>query len=163
MLPQREAEGELIGIYRRMLAVIVMLLLLAVVGFRYFSGLESVASHSMVMEQGRLQNLVSMARSKWLGQGRGEILKLEWELLDRDTPAAPVLIHMSAVGWPQPPQRDAIGCRALWQQLLGYGTEDLIDVSFDTGSGSCQYLGEAHSLISYHLDTGKVTLVNHTN
>ncbi|WP_338591498.1 hypothetical protein VXM60_02780 [Shewanella khirikhana] len=163
MQPQREVEGELIGTYRQLLAVIVLMLLLAIVGLRYFGSLDSMASHGMTLEQSRWLNIVSMARSKWLGQGRGDTLKLEWEMLGREKPADPVLVAMSTNGWPQPQTETAVGCLQLWQQLLGNDGKQLVDVGFDYQARACDYFGEAGSQLTYTLDTGKVTLVTQTN
>ncbi|WP_372871521.1 hypothetical protein [Shewanella sp.] len=159
MPSQRDVESDLIGTYRLLLAVIVLMLLLAIVGFRYFGSLDSIASNRMALEQTRWLNIVSMARSKWLGQGRGEVLKLEWEMLGRHSPAQAELVTMSNTGWPQPPAATDDGCLRLWQQLLGYEGLKPVVVFFNDKKSTCDYFGDAGSGLSYDPHTGKVTSV----
>ncbi|MBT1444107.1 MSHA biogenesis protein MshF [Shewanella sp. JM162201] len=161
MLSQRDADSDLLSVYRRLLAVVVLMLLLAALAYRYFGSLDSLSSHSLALEQTRLVNIVLMARSQWLGEGQGEQIKLDWARMHEQAPPAPVVVRISQNGWPQPAELSDAGCGALWQQLMGYHWDG--DVSLDEPQHSCRYSARGGDTISYQLNSGKVTLVTRTN
>ncbi len=70
MQSQQKSNNFLLGIYGKLVTFCVVLGLLAILAFRYFSVVEHTASSNLQIEQTRLINVLAMAHSQWLIQGR---------------------------------------------------------------------------------------------
>ncbi|MBO2638783.1 MSHA biogenesis protein MshF [Shewanella algae] len=155
MPSQHQAEEDLLRTSARLAALLLLLVILAVLGVRYFSAVDQVSARGLQLEHHRLLNVLAMVRSQWLSLGRPEQMQLDWQTLERPEP--PGQLAMNKAGWPQAPSRDDSGCVALWQQLLG-GMPDkaVIRVQFLGQDQSCRYMSSAGESLSYQMDTGRV-------
>jgi len=79
MLKQQQAEGDLIKVYGRIIAIGVLLLILAVLGVRHFNSIPNITSKSLELEHNRLLNINAMIKSRWLSTGRPKQLLLNWQ------------------------------------------------------------------------------------
>jgi hypothetical protein len=166
MHSQQQAEGEMLGLYGRLLTLVLVLIILGMLGWRYSNGVEEVRSQSLTLEHRRLITLLPMIRSQWLSSGRPHSVKLQWQewhnsevnevsasLQAQD--GASVL--MSASGWPQLVSLDDLGCERLWLQLLGSNLTELnIIADYQADSQSCRYTALDGSALSYQQSTGEV-------
>ena len=84
MLKQQQAEGDLIKVYGRMIAIGVFLLILAVLGFRHLNSIPSMTGKSLALEHNRLLNITAMIKSQWLSTGRPKQLLLNWKSMAPD-------------------------------------------------------------------------------
>ena len=181
MLKQQQAEGDLIKVYGRMIAIGVFLLILAMLGLRHFNSIPSMTGKSLALEHNRLLNITAMIKSQWLSTGRPKRLLLNWESmapdvhtnnqaetsdsgqlplqatdeLDAQLVATGNWISLSDKGWPVINSLDVSGCKRLWYQLLATQLND-IDVSYDADTNVCRYLAEDSTSISYQFSTGRI-------
>ncbi|MCW3170890.1 hypothetical protein [Shewanella subflava] len=181
MLKQQQAEGDLIKVYGRMIAIGVFLLILAMLGLRHFNSIPSMTGKSLALEHNRLLNITAMIKSQWLSTGRPKRLLLNWESmapdvhtnnqaetsdsgqlllqatdeLDAQLVATGNWISLSDKGWPLINSLDVSGCKRLWYQLLATQLND-IDVSYDADTSVCRYLAEDSTSISYQFSTGRI-------
>ena len=181
MLKQQQAEGDLIKVYGRMIAIGVFLLILAMLGLRHFNSIPSMTGKSLALEHNRLLNITAMIKSQWLSTGRPKRLLLNWESmapdvrtnnqaetsdsgqlplqatdeLDAQLVATGNWISLSDKGWPVINSLDVSGCKRLWYQLLATQLND-IDVSYDADTSVCRYLAEDSTSISYQFSTGRI-------
>ena len=179
MLKQQQAEGDLIKVYGRMIAIGVFLLILAVLGFRHLNSIPSMTGKSLALEHNRLLNITAMIKSQWLSTGRPKQLLLNWksmapdvltnsqadtlnlvplqanEELDAQLAATGNWISLSNKGWPVINSLDVMGCERLWYQLLATQLND-IAVSYDADTHVCRYLAEDSTSISYQFSTGRI-------
>ncbi|MCL2912248.1 hypothetical protein L2725_00380 [Shewanella corallii] len=166
-----ESAGRLQGVFRQMVAVVLLLLVLAVLGYRYFEAVPGVVAQGLQLEQTRLLNVLAMTRSKWLGEGKPPKLTLAWvERVDMagtsDDEAVslehsrPSQVAMADGGWPLPHEQSQSGCETLWYQLLGVRPdgEDLL-VEYDADSRACWFMAPDGSRLSYQLQSGEVTFL----
>ncbi|WP_394129334.1 MSHA biogenesis protein MshF [Shewanella maritima] len=185
MLKQQQAEHDIIKAYGRIIAVCVLLLLLAVLGFRHFNGVPTLVGHSMAIEHNRFLHVLAMVRSQWMTSGRPSNLHLDWESLasnmqpnlsqaseetkasksseahsesetyDSAQAQAGNVILMSSQGFPELHRVDVQGCYQLWHQLLASSTKDLI-ISYDADNQICRYVAQNEASISYQHSSGRV-------
>ncbi|MCL1075319.1 MSHA biogenesis protein MshF [Shewanella dokdonensis] len=154
MAAQRSADDSLMSIYRQLIALALLLLLLGIIGIRYFNGLQQVADNSLQLEHNRLLNVLAMVRSQWLSQGKPSTLLADWQL--SGVPQQDALL-MDKGGWPLPATFDAAGCQQLWQQLLGASVAQAgITVSYQTDAQQCDYQSSSGPSIRYQLRNGRV-------
>ncbi|MGI2260226.1 hypothetical protein [Shewanella sp. GXUN23E] len=163
--------GRLQTVYRQLVAVILLLLVLAVLGYRYFEAVPGIVAQGLQVEQTRLLNVLAMTRSKWLGEGQPPRMLLSWvkqvDIPSAQASAALTLentqsseVLMASGGWPLPHERSAAGCARLWYQLLGVlpdGQE--LQVQFDGESFACWFIAGDGSRLSYRLDSGEVNFL----
>lgn len=120
MRSQQKAESNLLNLYGRMIALIVVLTMMAIIGIKYFSTMPQLAARGLELEHTRFLNIVAMVRSQWLSLGKPSQMNLDWEIFDnQNQQLKPSVVKMNTLGWPQPQQRNNQGCQALWQQLMG--------------------------------------------
>jgi hypothetical protein len=157
MQEQQKAEGELLGIYRSLIAVILLLVLLAIIGFRYFNLAPTLVGHSLALEHDKLQNVLVMVRSKWLSLGQPKQLHLDWLASGKGSQSS-VLIDMSLRGFPLPPTPDDAGCAQLWQQLLGTQVQlKALRVEYRHKPAACSYTADNFQRIVYELERESVS------
>jgi len=84
MLKQQQAEGDLIKVYGRVIAIGVFLLILAILGFRHLNSIPSMTGKSLALEHNRLLNITAMIKSQWLSTGRPKQLLLNWKSMAPD-------------------------------------------------------------------------------
>ncbi|TCN86292.1 MSHA biogenesis protein MshF [Shewanella fodinae] len=154
MAPQRGADDSLMSVYRQLIALLLLLLLLGIIGVRYFNGLQQVADNSLQVEYNRVLNVLAMVRSQWLNQGKPVTLLADWQLSDSHQQDA---LLMDKGGWPLPPTFDASGCQQLWQQLSGASATQVgIVVRYQVDAQVCDYQSSSGPSIRYQLRDGKV-------
>lgn len=161
MQSQQKAESDLLRLYGRMVTTILVLLVMAVIGIRYFSYISLLGSPNLELEHTRFLNVVAMVRSQWLSLGKPRQMQLDWEILSEpNVNNKKTLVVMSMQGWPQPNQLDDQGCQLLWQQLMGQDIRDttLIGVYFSKDN-SCRYRSENGNRMDYLLDSGRVVFL----
>lgn len=166
MHSQQQAEGEMLGLYGRMVTLVLVLIILGFLGWRYVNGVEEVRSQSLALEHRRLITTLPMIRSQWLSSGRPHSVKLEWqEWHVSEVNAVPASLQaqdgasvlMSTAGWPQLLSLDNLGCERLWLQLLGSSLTELnIIAAYQGNSQSCRYSALDGSVLSYQQTTGDV-------
>lgn len=79
MLRQQKADDDLLKVYGRVLALAVLLLVLAILGFRHFNTVPNLVGQSFAMEHNRLLNILAMVKSQWLSTGRPNKILLNWQ------------------------------------------------------------------------------------
>lgn len=171
MNQSEDSGSRLQSAYRQMIAVILLLVVLAVLGFRYFEAVPGIVGQSLQVEHTRLLNVLAMTKSKWLGEGKPSQMTLAWirQVDEQDTgdDAAPELEHtepslilMAEGGWPVPADFSVNGCSSLWYQLLGVRLDgDELWTEYNSSSKTCRFRASDGSEIQYQLDTGVVNFL----
>ncbi|BAJ00263.1 hypothetical protein [Shewanella violacea] len=168
MLSQQKADGELLGLFSKMIAIVLLLALLAILGFRYFGSVNNIAAQGLRVDHTRLLNVLGMIKGKWLAQGRPKQMMLDWDTgfsisadsQSSQTISAMNLVKMSSGGWPLPNKRDSTGCEQLWYKLLGPDTMSQQFVSsISPGGNVCNYIVIDSGRMSYQLATGYVNFL----
>ncbi|UJF21983.1 hypothetical protein [Shewanella sp. OMA3-2] len=180
MLKQQKADDDLLKIYGRIVAISIFLLVLAMLGFKYFNAIPTIAGKSLALEHTRFLNITTMIKSQWLSSGRPKQLLLNWQSmapkvagnngdigaakaerqnatddLDNQFFAADNWISLSDKGWPIIDSLDVQGCKRLWYQLLATQLTD-IEVSYDADDRICRYTAGDFANISYQFTSGRV-------
>ncbi|MDR6965868.1 MSHA biogenesis protein MshF [Shewanella putrefaciens] len=158
MRSQQKAESNLLNLYGRMIALIVVLTMMAIIGIKYFSTMPQLAARGLELEHTRFLNIVAMVRSQWLSLGKPSQMNLDWEIFDNQSQQLkPSVVKMNALGWPQPLQLDNQGCQALWQQLMGTELKkSTLTGAYLPRDNSCHYRSQNGDSIGYQLDSGRV-------
>lgn len=155
MKSQQKADGELLQVFGKVVAIVLLLTLLSVLGFRYFGSVSNISSQGLRVDHNRLLNVLGMVKAQWLAQGRPTEMKLTWA--STGTEYAESYVKMSAGGWPLPNNRDASGCEQLWYQLLGKDTLSQQFVSeIDAKRDVCNYIANNSDRVGYQLTSGRV-------
>lgn len=161
MQRQQLADSELIKLYGKVVAIVVVLIMLAVLAFRFMGSVEDVSAQGLKMEHTRLVNVLAMVRSQWLRQGRPDTLVLHWSTGEASPSVEPVLINQQ--GLPTLKHADEAGCRQLWLQLLGPKPQQVAVRVATTDSGPvCEYVSRNGDKLSYQLNSGRVIWKNLT-
>ena len=156
MLSQQKADSELIGVYGKIVALIILLLVLLYLSFHYFGSIKQLGQPSMQVEHTRLLNVLGVARSQWLMRSKPEVLLLDWYSDSQEHASSTGQVRMAAGGWPIPEETSVAGCRQLLIELLGPGYSKQIDIRFNADTGVCRYIGESGESISYQTSSGRV-------
>lgn len=177
MHSQQKAESDLLGVYRRTMMMVLMLSIFAVLGWGYFTNVEDIRAQGLALEHNRLVTTLPMIRSQWLSSGRPQKIRLEWQGLSGRAPGPDLsqgenqsdsqggarvrhddLVLMNPAGWPQIASLDALGCEALWSQLLGSSLRELkITVSYQVDIETCLFVAMDGSRLSYQTSAGEVS------
>ncbi|GGP88921.1 MSHA biogenesis protein MshF [Shewanella ulleungensis] len=78
MLSQQKADDDLLSVYGKIVAIIVLLIVLLILGARYINTAPNLTSQSLAFEHNRLLNVLAMVRSQWLTSGRPDKMLLSW-------------------------------------------------------------------------------------
>ena len=165
MLSQQKADGELLELYGKMIAIVLLLALLGVLGFRYFGSVNHIAAQGLRIDHTRLLNVLGMIKGQWLAQGRPKEMRLDWDTgisISADKKSTQItsdmnFVKMSSGGWPLPNKLDSAGCEQLWYQLLGLDTASQQVVSVLGQEGDvCSYVANDFDRLGYQLTTGRV-------
>jgi hypothetical protein len=162
MQNQQKADGELLHVFGKVVSILLILALLTILGFKYFSSVDNVGAQSFKREHTKLINMLAMVKAQWFTQGRPDLMPLDWNSFDGNAPNKHeqpelALIKMSKGGWPLPNQRDMVGCEQLWSQLLGRETEKQhVVTAFDVSGNVCSYIDNNSAQLRYNLETGRV-------
>lgn len=165
MLSQQKADGELLQVLGKVVSILLILALLAILSFRYFSSVDKIGAQTLKVDHTKLINVLAMVKAQWLAQGRPDLLPLDWNSFDtndknKDKAPELVLIKMSKGGWPLPNQRDMEGCKQLWWMLLGIETEKYqVVTAFDGQGDVCSYTAADLSGLGYELNSGRVMIL----
>ncbi len=158
MQSQQKAESDLLRVYGRLVSLTLLLIILAVIGFKYFATMPQLAARSVELEHTRFLNVLAMVRSQWLSLGKPQQMGLDWEVFnEQSVNNDQTSVLMSVQGWPQPSHLDDQSCQLLWQQLMGQeaGDESLIG-SYFAKDNSCRYRSKNGDSIGYQLNSGRV-------
>ncbi len=155
MLSQQQADGELLQVFGKVVAIVLLLTLLGVLGFRYFGSVNNISAQGLRVDHTRLLNVLGMVKAQWLAKGRPNEMKLTWD--STGTKYADSFVKMSSGGWPLPNNLDSSGCEQLWYQLLGLDTLSQQLVS-EIGAKRevCSYIANNSDRVGYQLTSGRV-------
>ena len=78
MLSQQKADDDLLSVYGKIVAIVVLLVVLAILGARYINTAPNLTSQGLAFEHNRLLNVLAMVRSQWLTSGRPKKMLLSW-------------------------------------------------------------------------------------
>ncbi|MCL1113749.1 MULTISPECIES: hypothetical protein [Shewanella] len=78
MLSQQKADDDLLKVYGKMIAIVVLLIVLSVLGARYIKTEPILTSQGLAFEHNRLLNVLAMVKSQWLTSGRPNRMLLSW-------------------------------------------------------------------------------------
>ncbi|ABV89074.1 hypothetical protein [Shewanella pealeana] len=156
MLSQHKADSELLNVYGKLIALIILLIVLFYLSFNYFGSIKQLGQPSIQVEHTRLLNVLGVARSQWLMRSKPDILLLDWYSDSQEHASSTGQVRMAAGGWPIPDETSVAGCRRLLIELLGPGYMKQIDTRFNPDTGVCRYLGESGESISYQTTSGRV-------
>lgn len=165
MLNQQKADTELLQLLGKSISLLLLAALLTILGVKYFNSVDKVGAQNLEIDHTKLINLLSMVKAQWFSQGRPALLSLEWDNFEgfgehQRLDNKLTLIKMSDGGWPLLNQRDKLGCKQLWSQLLGRETErQSIVTVFDASGDVCHYTSEHSGKLSYELNSGRVFLL----
>ncbi|MGL5667314.1 MAG: MSHA biogenesis protein MshF [Shewanella sp.] len=158
MQSQQKAESDLLRVYGRLVSLTLILIILAVIGVKYFATMPQLAARSVELEHTRFLNVLAMVRSQWLSLGKPQQMRRDWEVFNEQRANNEhTSVLMSVQGWPQPSHLDDQSCQLLWQQLMGQeaGDESLIG-SYFAKDNSCRYRSKNGDSIGYQLHSGRV-------
>lgn len=165
MQSQQKAESNLLRVYGRLVSLTLVLIILAVIGVKYFTAMPQLAARSVEVEHSRFLNVLAMVRSQWLSLGKPQQMRLDWEVFNEQNThnEQQTLVIMSAQGWPQPTELSDQGCQALWWQLMGQEAADnsLIG-SYFLKDNSCRYRSQNGDRIGYQLNSGRVIFLTNS-
>ncbi|WP_394203809.1 hypothetical protein [Shewanella waksmanii] len=157
MQQQQKADGELMQVYAKLVALILLLVVLAVLGFRYLGSVGQVSAQGLVVEHTRLLNVLGMIKAQWLAKGRPEYMRLDWQFDDVSEGKDQQLVKISRGGWPIVNGVNELACEQLWYQLLGGHTAtQQIVIEVSPGRDVCSYIANNSDRISYQLTSGRV-------
>jgi hypothetical protein len=185
MLSQQKADGDLLKVYGRVIAIVVVLTLLAIFGGRYVNTASNIGGRGLEFEHNRFLNVLAMVRSQWLASGRPHKMQLSWHhmasnvtsskisddnTVSKDAPSKMDAINtdadlvgtdnwiaMSNQGWPTIDTNDVQGCEQLWGHLLATNVQELnITVDYQPDENICRYYSGNTASLSYQLQTGRV-------
>lgn len=162
MLRQQKAEGELIGVYRSLIAVILIAIILGVFAYRYFAGINQAMGTRADFAYNRFLKVLVVVRSQWLAYGKPEVMELDWKVFDSNMHEGGKdnsRVRMSSTGRPLPETLDALGCKQLWQQLMGDELNQQISVEYHLDVQACRYVAKNLDSISYQLSSGRVLYI----
>lgn len=161
MQSQQRAQSELLRLFGRLVSLCLILIILAVMGVKYFSTVPQVAGRSVELAHTRFLHVLAMVHAQWLSLGKPQQLTLEWQALTEVAPTAVrTEVKVNVLGWPQPEQRDAQGCQDLWWQLMGQPlSQQSLSAEFYPKDGSCRYSAANGESIGYQLDSGRVVFL----
>lgn len=155
MQSQQQADGELLQVFGKVVAIVLLLTLLSVLGFRYFGSVNNISAQGLRVDHTRLLNVLGMVKAQWLAQGRPSEMHLSWD--SAGTEYATSIVKMSSGGWPLPNQANSSGCEQLWYQLLGHDTLSQQLVSKMSAEGDvCSYIANNSDRLGYQLISGHV-------
>ncbi|WP_232775170.1 MULTISPECIES: hypothetical protein [unclassified Shewanella] len=156
MLSQQKSDIELLTLFRKIFALVILLLVLSYLAFSHFDSIKQVGQQSIKTEHNRLLNILGIIRSQWLIKGRPEQLKLDWRShLDGEIESISY-VSMAVGGWPLPDETSVAGCRDLIEELLGESYTQQIVTKFNSNTGVCRYIGVSGGSISYQTTSGRV-------
>lgn len=164
MQSQQKADSDLLRVYGRLISLCLILIILAVIGVKYFSTMPQLAARTVELEHTRFLNVLAMVRSQWLSLGKPSQMRLDWEVLNEQSAKnGQTLVMMNSLGWPQPNTLDDQGCQALWQQLMGQElAENTLMGAYFSKDNSCRYRSKNGDSIGYQLNSGRVIFLTNS-
>ncbi|GGP61325.1 MSHA biogenesis protein MshF [Shewanella algicola] len=78
MLNQQKADDDLLKVYGKLIAIVVLIILVGILGGRYVNTAPNLTSQGLAFEHNRLLNVLAMVRSQWLASGRPNKMLLSW-------------------------------------------------------------------------------------
>lgn len=134
-----------------------MLLILAVLGFRFVASVDKVSAQGLKIEHARLLNVLAMVRSQWMTQGRPTQMMLDWSTTLTRGDGEQNVVLIGNQGWPTLDKVSESSCNQLWWQLLGTKNNIAQVVTSQEESGDiCSFIASNGDRLSYQLNTGRV-------
>ncbi|GJC18812.1 hypothetical protein [Aeromonas caviae] len=148
MSRQSEQDERWLGGYRRLIACILLLVILATLALSYRSHREAALAVSLTLLGEQFAERVQGLHGRWLDERRPAVLYAEgraWQFDGRGWPLAVL-----------PRQSPSADCRQLWLALLGHdeGLSSWQALASE-GSGGCEFGQEGHWL-HYSFTDGRV-------
>jgi hypothetical protein len=166
MHSQQKAESDLLVVYRNAIVMVLILSLFAVLGWAYFSSVSDIRGQSLAVEHNRLVTSLPMIRSQWLSSGRPQQMRLQWQSAASNLAKTGVdarltePLLMTHTGWPRLSSLDVLGCKKLWQQLLGSDLNQMqLTVKYQKDTQTCSFVTSDGSSLNYQQTAGKVTFL----
>ncbi|MCT8987996.1 hypothetical protein [Shewanella phaeophyticola] len=186
MLSQQKADDDLLKVYGKVIAIVVLIILVGILGGRFINTAPNLTSQGLAFEHNRLLNVLAMVRSQWLASGRPNKMLLSWynvapNVLDKqdtndksskngrletsaqiDNTEAELMgtnnwIQLSSSGWPLVETYDEDGCKRLWLQLLAIDVNELeLKVVYQAEDKVCRFTSANQTSLSYQLQTGRI-------
>ncbi|WP_349920703.1 hypothetical protein [Aeromonas veronii] len=152
MSRQSEQDERWLGGYRRLAAVILLLVIIATLAMSYRSHREQALAVSVTLLGEQFAERVQRLHGRWLDERRPEVLHAEgvaWQFDER--------------GWPLgvlPLQSPSDDCRQLWLTLIGDGGQNLppLEALVSRDGRGCEYGWETQRL-HYRFGDGRVQLL----
>ncbi len=167
MQSQQQADGELVQMFGKVIAIVLLLTLLSILGFRYFGSVDKITAQGLRIDHTKMLNVLAMVKAQWLSKGRPSEMRLEWDAsgfqerepfnIEGENSEGRNLVKMSHGGWPLPDTADSMGCKQLWHQLLGLapGKQQIVTQLSSEGD-VCSFVAKNADRLSYQLTTGRV-------
>ncbi|MEB6640557.1 hypothetical protein MXM19_06795 [Aeromonas caviae] len=148
MSRQSEQDERWLGGYRRLIACILLLVILATLALSYRSHREEALAVSLTLLGEQFAERVQRLHGRWLDERRPAVLHAEgraWQFDERGWPLAVL-----------PRQSPSADCRQLWLALLGHdeGLSSWQALASE-GGGGCEFGQEGHWL-HYSFTDGRV-------
>ncbi len=148
MSRQSEQDERWLGGYRRLIACILLLVILATLALSYRSHREEALAVSLTLLGEQFAERVQRLHGRWLDERRPAVLHAEgraWQFDGRGWPLAVL-----------PRQSPSADCRQLWLALLGHdeGLSSWQALASE-GGGGCEFGQEGHWL-HYSFTDGRV-------
>ena len=146
---QSEQDDRWLGGYRRLWALILLLVIVASLALGYRSQREQALAVSLELLGGQFAERAQRLHGLWLDQRRPEVLHgqgVAWQFDERGWPLAVL-----------PLRSPSDNCRQLWQQLIGPQAQELpsLQVLVSRDGGGCEFGWESNWLI-YRFSDGRV-------
>ncbi|ABV35161.1 conserved hypothetical protein [Shewanella sediminis HAW-EB3] len=170
MQSQQQADGELVQMFGKVIAIVLLLTLLSILGFRYFASVDKISAQGLRLDHSKLLNVLAMVKGQWLAKGRPSEMRLEWDtsgfqdsepfIIEGENSEEHTLVKMSHGGWPLLDTADSVGCKQLWRQLLGRElVEQQVVTQLNPEGDVCSYIANNSDRLSYQLSTGRVVFL----
>lgn len=157
MQRQQQAEHKLLRGYGCMVTLTLVLVIVAVIGIKYFSRLPPLSAGPLEQQHSRWVNVLTMVRAQWLSLGKPSQLQLTWQAFAHHPHHQPSVVTMNEFGWPAPPSPDGQGCQQLWQQLMGTELKvNALVAEYVAQDNSCHFHTQNGDGFSYQQDFGRV-------
>ncbi|GLS82343.1 hypothetical protein [Paraferrimonas haliotis] len=159
MQRQQKADLELLSSGKLIVTVMIVMVVMAVIGWRFAPMSTSLDQTHLEQEQVRWITVTNMLRSQWMTQGRPQQITAELHGSNQS-----ITVAMSASGWPTPTHRTESGCQALWRAIQGTARDDQfangnLRAGFDRSSKVCRYRVSDGSAMSYQVETGRLLVI----
>lgn len=152
MSRQSEQDERWLGGYRRIVAVVLLLVIIATLAMGYRSHREQALAVSLELLGDQFAERAQRLHGRWLDERRPDVLHAQgvaWQFDERGWPLG-VLPRLT-------PSED---CRQLWRHLIGEEEQGLppLEMLVSRDGGGCEF-GWEGARLHYRFDDGRVQMV----